>query len=165
MRRGSTLPLVMVLVLFLMVPLGFWFFYSRNSQDNVKGANVSGITNGMYVTVSSTGGTWDLVRYLCKGRSECVGSLSSGLQLETISGGNAQKYQVAFSYESGWDQYAFLKIYLKPGWGSHERTFDINNIGTIPGTTVEVLDKQQVVLIPLAPIKSGFFKSSDFSDQ
>lgn len=168
MRKGSALPLLLIVTLFLMVPAVYWYIGYRDSVNNVKGAKTSEIEYGLYVTITSNKGTWDLNSYLCKSKSECLESLDSGNKLDTRSGGRAVEYEVDLVYSEQWANYSFLKIFVKPGWGAQERVFKVLNPGLVQGTTVEKITsdgvRQEVVLIPVKELKAGFIKSADFSD-
>jgi hypothetical protein len=168
MKRGSIWPILIIIALFLMIPLGYWYLRYRDSMKNVKGAKTSEITNGLYVTVDSNSGTWDLNSYLCKTRSGCLESLTTGEKLETKSAGRAIRYEVDLVYQDSWKDYSFLKIFVKSGWGAQTKVFKVINPGTVPDTSLEKIDSagvtQEVVLVPVSELKSGFFKGAEFSD-
>jgi len=167
MKKGSSLPLVLIVVAFLLIPLGFWFYYSNSNEDNVKGAKISGVNSGFFVTVDSKGATWDLMAYLCKDKTACLASPTAGFQLETISGGKVKNYQVTYSYQDSWDQYSYLKIYAKSGWGSQARNFSVVKLGSVPGSAMQKVTDGvtfDMVIFPLKEIKSSFFEAAEFSD-
>jgi hypothetical protein len=168
MRRGSAWPLMLIVALFLTIPLGYWYLSYRASMKNVRGAKTSEIENGLYVVVNSDTGTWDLNSYLCKSKLECLESLTSGVKLETKSGGRALGYEVDLVYENQWSDYSFLKVFVKPGWGAQGRAFKIIDPGVVKGASSEKINLDnvmyEVVLIPVRDLKSGFFKGAEFSD-
>jgi hypothetical protein len=168
MRRGSMWPLLLIVALFLIIPLGYWYLSSRSSMKNVKGAKISEIENGVYVVVNSNAGTWDLNSYLCKSKPECLESLTFGVKLETKSGGRSLGYEVNLVYEDQWSDYSFLKIFVKPGWGVQSRAFRVIDPGVVKGASSEKIDLDnmtyEVVLIPIKELKTGFFKGAEFSD-
>ena len=137
-------------------------------MKNVRGAKTSEIENGLYVVVNSDTGTWDLNSYLCKSKLECLESLTSGVKLETKSGGRALGYEVDLVYENQWSDYSFLKVFVKPGWGAQGRAFKIIDPGVVKGASSEKINLDnvmyEVVLIPVRDLKSGFFKGAEFSD-
>jgi hypothetical protein len=168
MRKGSVWLLLLIVAAFLMIPLGYWYLNYRASVKNVMGAKVSEIEDGVYIVVNSNTGTWDLNSYLCKTKQECLESLTSGVKLETKSGGRALSYEVDLVYENQWSSYAFLKVFIKPGWGTQGRPFNVIDPGTVKGASSEKINLDnvtyEVVLIPVVDLKSGFFKGAEFSD-
>lgn len=151
-----------------MIPLGYWYFVYKDSQNNIKGAKVTGFENGAYVAIDSKGGTWELNSYLCKSRSECLESLSSGTKLETKGGGHGQNYEVEVVYKNEWDNYDFLKLFVRSGWGAPSGHYGVVDRGVVTGTSVEEIKSDgvsyEVVLIPTKELKNGFYKSVEFSD-
>jgi hypothetical protein len=71
-------------------------------------------------------------------------------------------------YENQWSGYAFLKVFIKPGWGTQSRSFKVIDPGTVKGASSEKISSDsvayEVVLIPITDLKSGFFKGAEFSD-
>jgi len=168
MKRGSIWPILIIVTLFLIIPLGYWYLRYQDSMRNVKGAKTSEIANGLYVIVNSNSGTWDLNSYLCKTRSGCLESLTSGDKLETKSAGRAIGYEVDLVYQDAWKDNSFLKIFVKSGWGAQNKVFNVINPGVIPGTSIEKIDSsgisQEVILVPVSELNSGFYKGPEFSD-
>jgi hypothetical protein len=168
MRKGSAWLLLIVIVVFLMIPLGYWYLNYRASVKSVKGAKTLEIQNGVYVVVNSNTGTWDLNSYLCKSKQECLESLTSGVKLETRSGGRALGVEVDLIYEDQWSDYSYLKIFVKPGWGTQGKVFEILDPGVVKESSSERITsgnvEYEVVLMPIKDLKSGFFKGAEFSD-
>jgi len=168
MRRGSVWLLLLIIIVFITIPAAYWFFGYKNSQESIKGAKTSGSQTGFYVTVNSNLETWDLNSYLCKTKDDCLGSLTSGYKLDTFSGGRVSGHQINFSYNPGWEQYQYLKLFVKSGWGSQTKSFVVAEGGNITGTVVDQVNddgyKQDVVLIPINSIKDSFQKSAVFSN-
>lgn len=169
MKRGSIWPLLLILTAFLLIPAGYWYFGYRASQNNIKGAKTSDIQNGLFATINSSNGTWDLNSYLCKTRLECLESAASGVKLNTQSGGKVSGYEVNIVYQPQWDDFSYLKLFVKSGWGTQGRLFQVTDKGVVTGTSVEKIgsdaSQQQVVLIPIKELKNGFYKGAEFSDQ
>lgn len=168
MRKGFAWPLLLIFIVFLAVPLAYWYFSYRSAQESIKGVKTSGIEVGFYVTINSKGGTWDLSSFLCKTRSECLESLSSGYMLGTNSGGKVSGYDITFSYDNSWNDYSYLKLFVKSGWGTQGKAFVVTDQGVVNGTSIEQINgdgySQDVVLIPVKEVKHGFQKSAEFSD-
>lgn len=168
MRKGLSLPLLLIVVSFLLVPLLYWFFVYRTSQPNIKGAKITGQNKGALVVVNSKNGTWELNSYLCENKDSCLSSLTAGSKLDTRNGGSTNSYQVPFNFEDGWLSYGFLKLYIRSGWGSQDRLFKATNSGQIEGLVIEQVSLGEsdynVVLIPTSDLSTGFYKGVEFSD-
>jgi hypothetical protein len=168
MKKGSSLPLLLMIVAFLAIPLGFWFFYSKSNSDNVKGANSMGNGKGVYFNVASNLTTWNLMSYLCKDAEACVASPEAGYQLETVSGGKTSNYQVTLPYQDSWNEYSYLKVYVKSGWGNQSKVFNIVKIGKINDSYVKQNSfdgvSYHMLMIPLKEIKNSLLESATFSD-
>jgi hypothetical protein len=169
MKRGSVWPLLLIITVFLTIPLGYWYFGYRASQNDIKGAKTTGIMNGLFIIVDSNNGTWDLNSYLCKTKSECLESSTSGIKLDTKSGGKVAGYEVNIVYQDQWNDYSFLKLFVKSGWGTQARPFRVLDRGVVTGTSVEKINsdnfQQSVVLVPVKELVNGFYKGAEFSDQ
>ncbi len=176
LQRGSSVPLFIVITLILLaIPAYYWLslnnFNFSTSSKNVRGvASIGNVYDkpGFSVTVTSTAETWDLVEYLCSSREECLETLDSGKRLGTISGGSTELHEVFVEYSPKWDEYAFIKFYVRPGWSATQREFKIANLGDIPGATREVVSDgtyiYEVVIAPVVEVKNTFYRSAYFTD-
>lgn len=167
MNKGFSLPIVIIVALFISLPVIYFLSISKPQQQTVKG--VSSVKNsGFSIQIKSTNGTWDLLEFLCNDMDECTQSLTSGKRVETISGGITDSYEVFLEPSSDWDNYEFIKIYAKPGWGSSARTFSVVDKGVVPGTIVQTFTEDDVeqpfIIIPLDPVKSEFYTSANLAD-
>ena len=93
MNKGFSLPIVLIVALFISLPVMFFFFSTRATAPNVKGAFTTANV-GFDVQISSNKGTWDLFEFLCTTKEECTTSLTGGKRLETIGGGQVKTYDV-----------------------------------------------------------------------
>jgi hypothetical protein len=172
MRKGFSIPLVLIfIVVFLSVPLLYWFFSSRDGTTNVMGATTNQLQqaqNGFSVRINSKDGTWDLYEYLCTTKDECASSLMSGRRVQIVSGGTVQNHDVAITSGSDWNSYKYAKVFVRSGWGSSAREFKVESVGVVPGServnfTYESAN-YKAVLIPLDSAGDSFYKSAVFSD-
>ncbi len=168
MKKTSLLPLVIIVATFLIIPIAFWFLTSKNSDGNIQGAKTKGDSAGVIVNIKSSQGTWDLNKYLCKSEKECLESLVAGKSLETISGGVVENKLITIKYASDWDSYEFLKIFVKPGWGSTLRKFDASLVNGVSEVYMESFvygeSDYDVVLVPIKNIKDTLLEVATFSD-
>lgn len=168
MKKGSLIPLVFIVSLFLIVPAAFWVLTSRVPNENVRGISIKSNAKGVLVRIDSNYGNWDMVKYLCKDKEACEVSLISGKGLDTTSGGQVKNRDVAVEYTSEWKDYQYLKIYVRPGWGSQVREFNVSKIGSVPGMTIEKMtyggSDYSVVFIPLDIISESLLPTVRFSD-
>ncbi|MFZ2664398.1 MAG: hypothetical protein WAX66_03480, partial [Patescibacteria group bacterium] len=123
MRKSSFLPLALIISIFLVLPVAFWFFNSKVDEGIVRGAKTKSDSKGVIVKVSSGYGTWEMSKYLCKTKEECLFSTSSGKSLDKIGGGVVESQDVAILHDPSWKDYSFLKIFIKPAWGSQAGQF------------------------------------------
>jgi hypothetical protein len=149
MKKGSLIPLIFIVGLFLIVPAAF-------------------CVKGVLVRVDSNYGNWDMVQYLCKDKETCATSLISGKGLDTTSGGQVKNRDVAIEYTLDWKDFQYLKIYVRSGWGSQVREFNVSRIGSVPGMTVEKMtyggSEYNVVFVPLDIIGQNLLPTVRFSD-
>lgn len=168
MRKSSLIPLVVIVSLFVIVPAAFWVINSKSSNENVQGATIKSDVKGVLVKIDSKFGNWDMVKYLCKDKETCETSLISGKGLDTTSGGQIENRDVAIEYSAEWEDYQYLKIYVRAGWGSQVREFNVSKIGSVPGMTVEKMTyggaDYNVVFIPLDGVGFSLFPMVRFSD-
>lgn len=168
MKKTSVLPLILIVTVFLVIPIVFWVVSFRSTDDNIQGARTKNGDAGASVLVSSKYGTWDLVKYLCQTREECVGSLTSGRVLDTTSGGVTDRQSVVIKYSKDWDSYKFLKVFVKSGWGSSLREFQVSLAGNASGSYVEDVVyngiNYKVVIVPIDIISGSLMEIAEFSD-
>ena len=160
-------------MVFVSVPVLYFGLLQKDykSQD-VKGANYQNNNpekKGIGLIVNSRSGTWDLYKYVCKDENDCNSSLTSGKKLGISSGGEVQEYKVTLTPSSEWDTNNFLKVFVKPGWGSPERKFNINvlNSGESELKVVDMKDSgstYEVLLIPLSRFKNEFLDIGSIND-
>lgn len=167
MKKSFPFPLIVIITVFLIIPATFWFvFYSKNSSEDVKGAKTS--SNGVIVRVSSKNGSWDMSKYLCKDRSECLESLQSGKFLEKTSGGGEDDQFVSLRYSPDFGSYEFLKIYVEPGWGSMKRDFKPSLTGIDANYFIEKFNYNgsdfEAIILPVAGLDKNVFEAAVFSD-
>src|SRR3990167_475101 len=169
MQKGLSMPLVLIIVLLLALPVGY-FIYAKNTQsDNVKGTSVEAARKpGFGVEIISVGGTWDLVEYLCTSMDECTKSALSGKRWGSVSGGTTQSHEVVVQANSEWKNYEYIKYLVRPGWSSVDRTFKVLDEGTIRGSVVKILkdglSSYETVITPISEVISSYQNSATFSD-
>ncbi len=165
MRKGFTVPLILVLVLVLiMVPLIFWMStnnFNASTSADVMGANDTSKTPnkpGFSVTVNSNIGVWDLLQTGCATLDECKESLSSGKRLATASGGTGVNNTVNVYPDPTWSGYEYLKLYVRSGWGNGTVGFDLEKVGDIPGAEISKMSESSasydVAIVPLSSLSS-----------
>lgn len=168
MKKSSLLPLAFIVGMFLVTPVVFWLFTSKSASENIKGAKNTGELTGVLVKIVSSRGTWDLNEYLCKDKEECLSTLFSGKSLDTTSGGVVDGKYISIKYSQEWDSYGFLKIFVKPGWGSVVRKFNAfltsNTEGVLKDNLVYGGSDYDVVLIPVNLVKTSLIEAASFSD-
>ena len=168
MKKSSLIPLVFIVSLFLIIPAAFWVLTSNPSNENVQGVSVKSNVKGILVRVDSNYGNWDMVKYLCTDKDTCETSLISGKGLDTTSGGQIANRDIAVEYTSDWKDYQYLKIYVRSGWGSQVREFNVSKIGSVPGMTIEKMiyggSEYNVVFIPLDSVGQDLLPTVRFSD-
>jgi hypothetical protein len=168
MKKGSLIPLVFIVSLFLIVPAAFWVLTSKTSNENVRGVSIKSDKKGILVRIDSNYGNWDMVKYLCKDKEVCEASLVSGKGLDTTSGGQVKNRDVVVEYSPDWKDYKYLKVYVRSGWGSQVREFKVTKIGSVPGMTTEKItyggSDYNVVFIPLDTVSESLLPTVRFSD-
>lgn len=172
MRKGFTVPLILVLVLVLiMVPLIFWI--STNNFNASSSSDVMGVADakdsnksGFSVTVNSDVGVWDLLQTACKTLDECKESVTSGKRVSTASGGVGYNNTVNVYKDPSWTDYNFLKLYVRAGWGSSTVGFNLEKAGDVPGLEITNMSESSasydVAIVPLTSLTS-FFEGPTFS--
>ena len=167
MQKGFSVPIiVIVILLFVLAPVGFYYLVHSQNQDSVKGVSTSAFGgNGFVFYVNSTGGTWDLAEYLCKDMTECVESATSGELYGQISGGETQDHEIYVKASDDWSGYKFMKIVMTSGWGTTPRNYNIDaTVGEV--RVMEASDNPvQVLLVPLTGAEqSSVIEIASFSD-
>ncbi len=177
MERGYAVPLILILVLaILIVPVIFWISTNSvnlsSSTPEVRGAvSVSGnkSSKGFSVTVTANNAdTWDLIEYLCQSVDECVVSIDSGRQWGIVSGGKSDLHEVVVNVPNDWQDYDYIKYFVRSGWFGDNRGFKVVSAGNVPGSEVYTIEDAgvayEVVVTPLDPLYNGFYQSAHFSD-
>jgi len=167
MKKSNLIPLVLVVSTFLILPIAFFFLNTKNG-GNVQGAKTQANKKGIILKISSGNGTWDMMKYFCKTKDECLTSLFSGKIIDTTSGGIVEDSNVTVDYSSDWTNYEFIKVFVKPGWGSSTRTFKVTSAGVIPNVTIEKVTyggiNYNVILVPLNSVNGELLEAASFSD-
>ena len=163
MRKKISFPLIAIILLFLVIPIAFWFFSTKRVSDDVKGVETD--FSGLVVKVVSKNGSWDMFKYLCENRDQCAESLNSGKFLDKTSGGGGENDQfVTIKYSPDWKSYEFIKIYVESGWGSTDRVFKVSLSDSIPGSFIGKFSygerDYETVIIPVSVFNSGFFDNA-----
>ncbi|MFC1700358.1 hypothetical protein ACFLZ4_01785 [Patescibacteria group bacterium] len=161
MKKGSLLPVVLIVIVFIILPVSFWYF-SNSSNSNIHGAKTLDLV-GVIVEIDSDG-TWGLSGYLCKTLEGCLSSLDAGEKVKTSGGGKGEGREVKLEYSGKWDEYEFLKVFVKPGWGSDSDDFNIEEFGGTTSSAMHEVEDVEVGIIPLKDIRSGVFEVVKFSD-
>jgi len=166
MKKSFLIPLIIVLV-FAGIPTTFWFLSSKEGVDeNVQGAK-SGST-GVVLKIISNGGAWDMFKYACESREKCLESLESGKKLDVTSGGGVEEQSVAIKYTHEMESQEFMKIFVKPGWGTVERTFSASLDSGVSGVSIEKMNvgnnSLDTILIPVKYLQSEVFDLATFVD-
>ena len=170
-QRGfSAVVLLITLLVVTSLPVYFLLSKGKDSASQVMGASttVSQMRPGFSVSISSLAQTWDLVEYLCETKEECLDSLTSGRRFNTVSGGQTELHDVVVNYSKEWDNYSYIKYFVRSGLYKQGTEFKIVNLGDVPGSSVhEVYDgtyKYSIVLLPIKSIQTSFYTSAVFSD-
>ncbi len=169
MQRGIAAPILIILFGLLAVAVvGYWTIGNRNVDPNqkVKGASTTSVQEGFSILITSKS-TWDLSEYLCGGK-ECIEGVDSGKRFATVSGGATENHEVAIGYSKEWEQYEFVKLYVRSGWGASSTPFTIlqgSNLSNL-GAEIKTLDSNiNVLIIPTKSVKDNFVDSvATFSD-
>jgi hypothetical protein len=170
-RRAFSLPIVILLVLIVATPVVAFMFLSKKTDDNVKGAETfkADTNNELTLQVNSANGTWDLLEYLCTAKDSCDKTLESGKRWQTLSGGPTQDHEVIVSSSDDLKGYDFLKIYIRPGWGSANRKFAIQDKENITpaqyANITDGTDNYDVVMVPIKGLDNYIGQPISFSDQ
>lgn len=168
MRKSSFLPLALILCVFLILPVAFWFFNSKIDEGTVQGAKVKSDSKGVIIKVSSNYGTWEMSKYLCKTKDECLLSLTSGKSLDTVGGGVVENQDVAILYDQSFKDYAFLKVFIKPAWGSQARNFNAFSIQNFSQIFIQNIfdnnSEYSVVIIPMSSLENSLEDIARFTD-
>lgn len=168
MRKSSFLPLALILFVFLILPVAFWFFNSKVDEGTVRGAKIKSDSQGIVIKVSSNYGTWEMSKYLCKTKDECLLSLTSGKSLDKVGGGVVENQDVAILYDSSFKDYSFLKVFIKPAWGSQARKFIASSVQNSSQVSIEdILSNDyeySVVIIPTSSLENSLEDIARFTD-
>jgi len=168
MKKSSLLPIAFIVSTFLVLPIAFWFLNSKNTDGVVGGAKTKSDSKGIIVKVSSNYGTWEMSKYLCKTKEECLSSLISGKSLDITGGGIVEDQDVSILYTSDWDDYSYLKIFIKPAWGSQARQFIASYPQGFSSVLVDTISSEgseiNVILVPLDRLNDTSVEVAKFTD-
>lgn len=162
MRKGSILPLALVILVFTVVPLSF-FILSKNSSDVMGTTNIKDFV-GIIVEIE-TDGVWSLSGYLCDSPSDCLISLESGEKIKSIGGGKSSSSEVLINYTKKMDDYDYIKFYVKTVIGAETSSLSVEEFGGSTSASVHEVGNVEVVLIPLDGIRTGSYETIKFSDR
>ncbi len=166
MKKSSPFPIIIIVLAFILIPIVFWYVTFRDGSENIQGAKTEAF--GLLINVKSENGTWDMYKYICKDRGECLESLTSGKALGKTSGGGGEDQFVSLRYSPDWESYEILKIFVSPGWGSIERYFSATFNQDVAGSSVERFeqggDEYTAVFIPVKILQNTLVESLVFSD-
>jgi hypothetical protein len=92
----------------------------------------------------------------------------SGERFGAIGGGTVEDREIVVTPSEVWRSYGFIKIYVRPGWGSADRTFKVVSPGAVPGTEMTSVEYEgvdyNVILIPVGEVIDQYYQSGVFSD-
>lgn len=166
MRKNPPLPLIIIISAFIIIPVVFWVFTFGDEPEDVRGVTTEG--TGVLINILSKNGAWDMPKFLCEDISTCRESLTSGKPLEKTSGGGIEEQSIIIRSSKDWDSYEYLKVYVKPGWGTVERFFSTSMTDAVKGAVVESFDydgnNYEAVIVPTDLLRSEFVDSITFSD-
>jgi len=154
------MPLILIIVVLVAFPVGYYFYTQNINSDNVKGMSAD-VTRkpGFGVEIVSLGGTT---------LEECTKSAVSGKRSGSVSGGTTQSHEVVVQAKPEWKEYQYIKYLVRPGWSSVDRTFKVLSEGSINGTVVKVLkdglSSYETVITPVSEVLSVYKQSAIFSD-
>jgi len=167
MRRSSALPLIIIIATFLIIPVAFWIINFQRSDNDVKGANIGG--SGIVIKIKSEGGAWDMSKFLCADKNQCVESLTSGKILDKTSGGGIDDQEVGVGYSSDWEKYKYVKIFVEPGWGSEDRVFSVSMNGGLSDSFTHEFEVGSVVyktaIFSISDLERNIINAAVFSDR
>lgn len=141
MRSGFSVPIILIVILlFVLTPLGYYYFVIKSDNTNIKGTSDYRGSTGVLVFVNSQNSTWDMFEYLCKSMSECTTSLDSGTFFAKVSGNVTEDHEVFVEYSDKWSEYSYLKIYVQSGWGSINRAYTptAQNLASVDGDVMYI---------------------------
>ncbi|GIW69818.1 MAG: hypothetical protein KatS3mg101_0565 [Patescibacteria group bacterium] len=166
MKRGFSAIFLIVMLFFLATPVVFYLFSLREKSE-IRGVSSSKAAKGFSIEISSSGGTWDLYEYGCADVDECGEGLYSGKRVSVTSGGNEKHHMVSFTVKSSSDEIKYVKFFVKPGWGSSQRTF-ILEPASVEGLGAVRFDEENAaifaLLVPVSYFSSSHFVAGSFSD-
>ncbi len=162
MRKGFSLPLLLIIILFVAAPFLFFFFKTSHGND-VKGSSSINSQNGFYIVLNSTQGNWDLYQVGCTSIDECAETLDSGRRINMVSGGQTTGHRVSFSDTSAYSGFSFVKFYVKPSWGSATRTFKLT-VGNDSLVVSKSFESESALIVPVSALSKSTFMAGSFSD-
>ncbi|EKD94925.1 MAG: hypothetical protein ACD_25C00157G0002 [uncultured bacterium] len=166
MRKGFGALFFIIAVFFIAAPFAFYITSIRSGPE-VRGASTSGYPEGFSIVVNSSQGTWDLYQYGCADLDECRNSLFSGKKVSMTSGGATKSYTLPFAVAPDSQDIKYVKYFVKPGWGSAQRTFSVNS-GKFTGVETTEFEPEgkrvNVLIVPVEAFTAPHFMAGSFSD-
>ncbi|MFA6981868.1 MAG: hypothetical protein WC243_02510, partial [Patescibacteria group bacterium] len=167
MPKGFTATtLAIIVTVVLTSSLVGWVVYSNSNTPKVKGVSSSGdvIKPGFSVDVASNRGTWDLYVFLCEKKETCLEGLETGVRWITRGGGKTVDSEVFVEARNSWDKYDYIKVFVKPGWGSEERKFTPVKENVPLEVQTQTINDVETILLPTEVFAADFYKVAKFSD-
>lgn len=169
MQKGYARPLLLVLLLLVIaLPLTYKVVSNRinsTKSENVKGSSAINEKPGFSVRVVSSGGTWELIQYVCVTQEECTSGLTSGKRVGSVGGGATVLQELFVPTAPEWKDYKYIKYFVKPGWSSTQRVFKISELGTFTDSVKKTFTEADAVIAPIEHILAAFQESATFSDK
>jgi len=161
-----------VSVFSLLVFFGWHYLYNPGISVLERFKDVKGVSTannapenpGFSVCVTSEFGNWDLVEYLCESLAECKTSLDSGEKWATVSGGETENHQIFVESESSWEEYVYMKVFVRSGWGSQDRKFVMDATGDVLGSNEVTLEETKILIFPVSSVIKDYAPAASFSD-
>ena len=166
MKKSPPFPLIIIVLAFIGIPVVFWAFTFNKESDDVKGLSTE--KSGIVVNVLSKNGAWDMYQYMCEDKSTCLEGLTSGKSLEKTSGGGGSEQSVSIIPSIDWGSNKYIKIFVKSGWGSTERSFDVKLGDGFNDQVIEEFDSNgdiyKAVILSTDMLRSELVGSMTFTD-
>ncbi len=170
MQKGFAQPLLVIaFIAFVGLSGALWLLNSDFlSNDNVKGTSTDVQASekpGLVVDVTCSGGTWELIQYLCKTEEECNSSLTSGKRIGSIGGGEADSQKITIPTAPNWNEYKYIKVFVKHGWNSRVTGFEVSNLNNSGGIFAQKFGEDSAVIVPMELVLNNSQDVASFSDK
>ncbi|EKD99716.1 MAG: hypothetical protein ACD_22C00191G0006, partial [uncultured bacterium] len=87
MQKGFARPLLLIIILLLLLTPAVLLLVNKPDVKGSTSSTKSYAKPGFEVSVVSSGGTWELVQYLCETENECTSFVESGIRSGSVGGG------------------------------------------------------------------------------